>query len=188
MLKKLYIFILIFFVFAGYYIQSTMSDSSSNSALKNITVYGSLQTYMLPEKKIEQIMFWNKRVKTHVYEAPIEWCNMENRKNIEPKQLSFNPSEQGTLAAIELREVQTIVAPELQDTVLFLNSNKTSQEFILIKVTFRGNMTRCYLVDKHEKLFCKERSGNELIDLEVPIRSIKLLTIDGYSATNKECF
>jgi|GEM_PF-5694159 len=189
MLKKLYIFIIIAYLIGAFYIQATMGDSS-NTPLKNITVYGQLQTYILPAKKVEQITFWNKQLKTHVYEAPTEWCDIENKKQENgnaPKQLNFNPSEQGTVATIELQEIQSITTPESQNTIIFSKPDKTTQEFILIKVTFHGNTSRCYLVDKRDKLFCKERNGNEIVELEVPILSIKLLTIDGYSAMDKQC-
>jgi len=189
MLKKSYIFILnAYFLLHIFNILGTMGDSS-NIASKNVTVYGRIETYVLPEKKIEQLTFWNKQLKVNVYEVPNEWCIEDTKNTTEEKTttLNFNPSEQGTIATITLQEIQSITAPQRKNTIIFSTADKTKQEFILIKITFHGNSSRCYLVDKREKLFCKEKNGNEIISLEIPVRSIKKLTIDGYSTTNRQC-
>jgi len=177
-----YLFLCIIFLCA--ILDATMGDSSALNA-KNVNFYGTLETYSGGKKNVEYIAFWNRNTKTHVFEAP------DNLHIIAPSdkriELTFNPAKKATIATIELREIKRIEVSEKQPLFTYTEKNKISQNYIIVNIIFHGAQEpNYYLVPENEKMYVKQETGNELIEKEVPVISIKKLEINGFHIEDKE--
>lgn len=165
-------------------LHATMGDNSALST-KNVNFYGILETYNGAKKKVEHVAFWNRSTKTHVFEAP------DNLHVISPEDkkidLTFNPAKNATVATVELKEIEKIEVEKKQPTFTYTEKNKISQDYIIVNITFHGaKEPNYYLVAKNEKMYVKQETGNESIELEVPLISIKELKIQGFYIEDKE--
>jgi hypothetical protein len=164
---------------------TTMGDSTTANG-KKINFYGKLETYTLQTKQVEQITFWNQQLTTQLFQAPLSVVEMiksgiPQAKDMNEKEflLADNPTTQGIVATVELREIQSLSTP-LQKRILYKEDDRVVQEFIAIEITLHGGKGVYYLADRGDKIYCNEQSGKETVELEVPITSIKKITIEGF--------
>jgi hypothetical protein len=183
-------FVIMALLLCSFPVFTTMGDNAAVEG-KKINFYGKLETYTLQTKRVEQISFWNRQLKAQLLQAPISVIDMiktekpkdaskgEKTNKEEEFLLSENPAIQGIVATVELREIESLSVP-LQKRIVYKKNDKIIQEFMVIEIKLHGGDGMYYLTEKSDKFYCNEQSGKEVVELEVPLASIKTLTIEGF--------
>jgi hypothetical protein len=173
-------------IFRPFSLKSTLGDGEKLNS-SSINFYGTLTIYASDPKKVDHILFWNEQAKVAVFEVPTEITTTVQSDREQEIVLKSNPADSGASATIELKDLSLLHCPT--PNMIFTYQKETSHsktEFILMEISFMDHTKRTYFVEKMSKMHCREitqNNGNG-IKLEVPIKAIQSLQIDGHWITD----